>query len=155
MARRDHLYTGKAGERAVVAQFLIREWKVAVPEVDVGDDLFVARSSKGFVPVQVKTCRATQLKTSYFGQFRIPIEQVRTPRVPELVYVFAVYHDANWSDFVLIPRPELHSEHVLYGTGSASGTHMTVRISFDSTTVRCGDRDWSTYRANWSAIPDL
>ena len=154
MARRN-LYTGKAGERAVVAQFLIREWKVAVPEVDVGDDLFVARSPAAFVPVQVKTCRATQLKTSYFGQFRIPIEQMTTPRIPELVYVFAVYHDANWSDFVLVPRPDLHTEHVVHGTGSVSGQHITLRISFDATRVRCSGRDWSTYRANWSAIPDL
>ena len=153
MARRN-LYTGKAGERAAVAQFLIRGWRVAVPEVDVGDDLFVARGT-AFVPVQIKTCRATQLKRSYIGQFRLPIEQVITPRVPELVYVFAVYHHCNWSDFVLIPRPDLHTEHVLHGAGSASGEYMTLRISFDTSAVRCGGGDWSTYRANWSAIPDL
>lgn len=34
-------YTGKSGQLAVMAEFLIRGYNVAMPEVDEGDDVFV------------------------------------------------------------------------------------------------------------------
>lgn len=36
----DHLFTGKAG--AVASQFLIRNWTVAFPALDLGVDLLIA-----------------------------------------------------------------------------------------------------------------
>lgn len=41
MPRRNHLYVGRAGQMAAMAEFLLRGYNVAVPEVDVGDDIFV------------------------------------------------------------------------------------------------------------------
>jgi hypothetical protein len=38
-----------------MSEFLMRGWNVAVPEVDIGDDIFVVRDENGeFVRVQVK-----------------------------------------------------------------------------------------------------
>ncbi len=36
-----HLFTGKAGEHAVASQFLIRDWMVAFPALDLGVDLLI------------------------------------------------------------------------------------------------------------------
>jgi hypothetical protein len=38
---RQNLYVGSAGQMAVMAEFLLRGWNVASPEIDVGEDLFV------------------------------------------------------------------------------------------------------------------
>ncbi|NEQ67117.1 MAG: hypothetical protein F6K21_16740 [Symploca sp. SIO2D2] len=39
MAKRANLYLAQAGQAVVMAEFLARGWNVAVPQVDVGDDL--------------------------------------------------------------------------------------------------------------------
>lgn len=54
MARQD-LFTGQAGEHAVISKFLIKGWNVAVPQVDVGDDLLVARQEDASSPFKSKT----------------------------------------------------------------------------------------------------
>lgn len=41
---RMNLYLGHAGQMAVMAEFLVRGYNVAIPEVDVGDDIFVVSS---------------------------------------------------------------------------------------------------------------
>ena len=154
MARRD-LYTGKAGEHAVISHLLIREWQVAAPEVDIGDDLLIAKDLARVLRVQVKTCHAKQQKTSYVGRFRLSVAQVSTPRTPELFYVFALFRDQDWFDFLLIPRRDLHDEHALHNVGSGHGDHISLNIRFKGTTVRCGKRDWSRFRANWAILSDL
>lgn len=39
-----NLYVGRAGQMAVMSEFLVRGYNVAIPEVDVGDDIFVSHS---------------------------------------------------------------------------------------------------------------
>jgi len=41
MKRNFNLYLGKAGHLMVMAEFLTRGWNVAIPEVDIGNDIFV------------------------------------------------------------------------------------------------------------------
>src|SRR3954469_7536587 len=49
-------HLGKAGHHAVMAEFLLRGWNVAIPEVDVGDDIFVVNDNADrVIRVQVKT----------------------------------------------------------------------------------------------------
>lgn len=36
-------FTGRNGQLALMAEFLIRQLNVAIPEVDVGDDIVVVR----------------------------------------------------------------------------------------------------------------
>jgi len=33
------LYLGKAGQFVVMSEFLVKGWNVAIPEVDIGDDI--------------------------------------------------------------------------------------------------------------------
>jgi hypothetical protein len=45
MASKSHI--GKAGHLAAMAEFLLRGYDVAQPEVDVGDDIFVVHDLSG------------------------------------------------------------------------------------------------------------
>ncbi len=49
---------------AVMAEYLARGYNVAIPEVDIGDDIFVVRDEIGeFSRIQVKSATA---RASYF-----------------------------------------------------------------------------------------
>ncbi|WP_353259823.1 group I intron-associated PD-(D/E)XK endonuclease, partial [Prochlorothrix hollandica] len=77
MAQRYNLYLGQAGQAAVMAEFLVRGWNVAVPQVDVGDDLFIIRDNNGqFLRVQVKTASGQERSYGYSGQFRLPLPKL-------------------------------------------------------------------------------
>lgn len=50
------LYTGKSGEYVAMSEFLWRGYNVAVPAIDVGEDVFVVEAEHGVLRrVQVKT----------------------------------------------------------------------------------------------------
>jgi hypothetical protein len=42
-----HLYLGKTWHLAVMSEFLILGWNVAIPEADIGDDIFVVQDDMG------------------------------------------------------------------------------------------------------------
>ncbi len=52
-------HLGRAGQLAVMAELLARGWNVAIPEVDIGDDVFVAQDDGArLTRVQLKTTAA-------------------------------------------------------------------------------------------------
>jgi hypothetical protein len=55
-------YIGKAGQFAVMAELAFRGYNVAIPEIDVGDDVFVVNQGTGFLSrIQVKTATGRKL----------------------------------------------------------------------------------------------
>lgn len=97
MLRTKNLYVGRAGQMAVMAELLWRGWNVALPEVDVGDDVLVVKDDSGDLwRIQVKTATAQPQQGGYSAQFRISLRQLRTSRTPDLVYVFAMRSSAGW-----------------------------------------------------------
>ena len=93
MARKssEDLYFGRSGQLATMAEFLSRRSNVAIPEVDVGEDIFVVADKDNEVTrVQVKAANARQTQNGYFAQFKLPLKQLREPDDPRLVYVFVV-----------------------------------------------------------------
>jgi hypothetical protein len=51
------------GLPAVMSEFLTRGWNVAIPEVDIGDDIFVVQDDDGTMRrVQVETSKQQQEK---------------------------------------------------------------------------------------------
>jgi hypothetical protein len=64
---RQHLYTGKSGQLAVMAELVSRGYNVAVPEVDAGDDIFVRNVS-------------TSLR-QWLGEFYVAFEPARSRSV--------------------------------------------------------------------------
>ncbi|MBK9367073.1 MAG: hypothetical protein IPN01_12260 [Deltaproteobacteria bacterium] len=83
MFKRKPLYVGAAGQAAVMSELLMLGYNVAVPEVDVGDDLFVVNDNNGnYRRVQVKTAIAQASRSSYAAQFSIPFAADRTTVYP-------------------------------------------------------------------------
>ena len=106
-----HSHLGRAGQFATMAEILARGWNVAIPEVDVGDDVFVARDDASrLTRVQVKTSAPTALS----GRDAWETEGIKlashqlfatTEAVP-LTYVFAIPFGERW-EFVVVSRTEL------------------------------------------------
>lgn len=105
MEKRSHL--GMAGHYAAMAEFLYRGYNVAVPAVDVGDDVYVVEDQQGTMwRLQVKT--SDELTTSDGGTttHRLSRRQLREVKPNELYFMFVVRWQSRWR-FVLIGRAQL------------------------------------------------
>ncbi len=144
-----------------MAEFLLRGYNVAIPEVDIGDDIFVVQDSTGTLSkIQVKTSRAYVSKKWFSGKFNIKIPQLRSPDDPALHYVFAVRLDDGWGPFVVIKRggqDGLYAKFVGLGLNeNLSQTSISFRYSKDNHIVWRGNKksqDLSVYRNNWDPWP--
>ncbi len=146
-------YVGNAGQLVVMAEFLLRGYNVAMPEVDVGDDIFVVKHRGGQLwRIQVKTAVGKQRTYGYSGQFAITLSQLENPRDPDLHYVFALRKADQW-DFLAVPRETLLTAHRDEGIGSVSGGNVILTLRFRETEVVCSGRNLQPYRNNWEAWP--
>src|SRR5262245_31648091 len=103
-------YVAKSGEAAVMAEFLIRGYNVAPPLVDVGDDIFVVHDDKGTLwRIQVKAAVGERRGYGYSGKIAVNLKQLRTRKIPDLFYVFALRTADQW-EFLIIPRQKLADE---------------------------------------------
>jgi hypothetical protein len=125
MSQKQNLYVGHAGQVAVMAEFLLRGWNVALPEVDVGEDMLVVKDETGELwRIQVKTATAKPLQTGYFAQFNVSLS-----------------------------RRQLALEHTSRGVGSISRDDLILRFNVQDSYLRCSDRDFLPYRNDWSRWP--
>ena len=127
-----------------MAEFLYRRINVAIPEVDVGDDVFVVKGTDAAVTrVQVKAATAKEQNDSFFASINVPLDQLSVPQdTPSLVYVFPIRHRNRWSDFIVIRRSTLFAIHT-DGAGSRfvddkGNMQVQFRIVFRETTAKCG-----------------
>lgn len=156
MSKRQNLYVGRAGQMAVMGEFLWRGWNVAFPEVDVGEDVFVVKDEGGELwRVQVKTATAQPQLRGYFAQFNLSLKQLKVPRDPDLIYVFAIRSPSTWESFVIIDREILWDEYQNHGVGSLIGGNLIFRFSIQDSTLQCSGRDFQAYRNDWSRWPVL
>src|SRR5262245_60358577 len=101
MSNRQNLYIGRSGQLAVMAEFLRRRYNVAIPEVDVGEDIFVIRDADGALSrIQVKAA-VGKGKQVVSGKFAVPLEQLERPHTPELSYVFTLHRAGVWREFLI------------------------------------------------------
>ena len=139
-----------------MAEFHLRGWNVALPEVDVGDDVFVVKDEGGDLSrIQVKTATSRPSGSFYAAQFAVGLTQLKTPRAPDLTYVFAIRHGFNWGPYLIIGRDALRQEYELHRLGSASKEQLILRLVYEHDRVRCGKRDLNAFRNDWSRWPVL
>lgn len=154
MRDKSNLYIGRAGQPAVMSEFLLRGWNVALPEVDVGDDIFVVKDEGGqLIRIQVKTATAKPFGTAYAAQFAVSLSQLKTLRTPDLTYVFTVRYGPKWGPYLIIPRDALLQEHEFHRIGSASRDRLILRLAYEHGHVRCVTRDLSAFRNDWAKWP--
>ena len=156
MSGKSSLYVGRAGQLVVMAEFLLRGWNVALPEVDIGDDVFVVKDEGGdLFRIQVKTATARPHVRGYSAQFAVGLSQLRTLRTPDLTYVLVVRRNSEWGPFVIVDRDTLRAEHELHRVGSVSNNKLILRLVYERARVGCGRRDLSKFRSDCSKWPLL
>jgi hypothetical protein len=154
LSNKSNLYIGRAGQLAVMSEFLLRGWNAALPEVDVGDDVFVVKDEGGeLFRIPVKTATSKPSAGGYTAQFAVSLSQLETPRTPDLTYVFTVRDGPNWGPYLIISRDDLHRQHELYRIGGASRDRLILRFVYEHGQVRCGTRDLSAFRNDWAMWP--
>jgi hypothetical protein len=162
--RHRRAYTGRSGQLAVMAELLDRGCNVALPEVDVGRDLFAFQDEEaGVTHIQVKTAgqaRALRTEGAYSAQIDVPLEQLNLPDVPPLYYLFAMRLRGRWADFIIISRDVLRALRVAQDVGSEyTGTDgkafLKLRFQFRPDGVTCSGTSFQAYRNAWEMLPPL
>src|SRR5688572_16564709 len=100
----EGLYIGKSGELASRSEFLLLGYNAAVPDVDVGEDIFVIEDRSGTVwRVQVRTTLGKRKRYGWSGRFYVSLKQLNKGFRPPLVYLFALRKEVGQWEFVVIP----------------------------------------------------
>jgi hypothetical protein len=153
---RNHLYLGKAGQSFVMSEFLVRGWNVAVPEVDVGDDMFVIHDQAGeFVRIQVKTCTTVERQQGFSAQFSVPIPQLKRIIYPELTYCFVLRSADNWQGIVIISRKELSDLFDSANIGSVINETLMLYFSYKDKELWCSKVDFTPFLNNFNKFPKI
>jgi hypothetical protein len=148
MATASHI--GKAGELAARGEFLLRGYNVAIPEVDMGDDVWVVLDETGQMwRIQVKTTTGKRKAYGYSGRFWISVKQLAAPAFPNLIYVLVLRKACGQWEFVVIPQPDLQEEHAIHKAGNVQGDTLQLYLTFREAVVLCSTRDWQRYRNNF------
>jgi hypothetical protein len=158
MAKEEHarLYFGSSGQLAAMSELLCRGRNVAIPEVDVGDDVFVVREEEESVTrVQVKSANASGQHGGYFAQFSIPLLQLEKPDPPPFVYIFPVRWEGCWADFIVLRRATLNALFRDPKIGSVSRGNLVLRLAFTATDVRNKSVSFQPFRNAWDPWPPL
>jgi hypothetical protein len=159
MTKRFNHYLGKAGHLAMMAEFLMRGWNVAIPEVDIGDDIFVVQDDDGTLRrVQVKTSQAKIQGNgkAFSARFNVPNRQLLAgTSAVEIHFVFLARVQDSWSKPVIIRQGHLQSE-LQIGTKSLKPTgNTTLYLTFKQDAVFLLKRSFTGYLDNYSDFPLL
>ncbi len=148
-------YVGKAGQLVVMAEYLLRGYNVATPEVDEGDDVFVVENRSGELwRVQVKTAIGHRRRSGWRTKYSVSLNQIQIEKEPNLFFVFVLRRESIW-EFVVINREALAAELARYQVGSRSGGNVLFTVTFQEHSVLCGGRNWQSWRNDWSEWPVL
>ena len=138
MKNNYHLYLGKAGHLTVMSEFLLRGWNVAIPEIDIGDDIFVVQDESGTLRrVQVKTSTSTNRRNSFSGRFKIPLKQLRNLAEVPVHYAFIVRHLDSWTKPIIIRQDDLLNLFETNNIGSVHGEMLNLYFSYFDEKVEC------------------
>jgi hypothetical protein len=126
--KRTHF--GRAGEFFAMSEILLRGWNVAVPVVDVGDDVFVIDDNdKRTFRLQVKSGRVSKGTAT----FTLSRPQLRVALPIELLYMFMLREESRWR-FLLIPRVQLDELHRQYLGATRVGRGRRPKADSDAKT---------------------
>jgi hypothetical protein len=153
---RNKLYIGKAGQYIAMSEFLMRGWNVAIPEVDVGDDIFVVKDETGeFVRIQVKTGSAIEKPRSFGVQYKLSYTQLEQTFFPDLIYFFVIRFTQGSNKFILIKRSELLAKVQIDNVGSRFKDTVQLYLSLQKVDdkVTCSSVDFTNYVNNFQSFP--
>ena len=137
-----------------MSEFLTLGWNVAIPEVDIGDDIFVVQDDNGTLRrVQVKTSTSTVRQSSFSGQFNVPLAQLKNIANIPVHYVFVVRHSNKWTQPVVIRQDYLLDHWQNDKIGSVHENNLSLYFSYSIEKVECSGLDLSKYVSDFSDFP--
>lgn len=160
-------YVGAAGVLALMSEFAWRGYNVAIPEIDVGDDIYVINDRTGMIwRIQVKTATGKRQIQSMRYQFMVSRSSIEDEvTTPEIHFVFTIKDSVDAWRFVFIRRAELNMYVHDHGIGSAQqrSDRISEVLVFTFTlhddnrfTARHGGRlDLTRHLDNWTSWPIL
>lgn len=156
MRKNYHLYLGKAGHLTIMSEFLTRGWNVAIPEVDIGDDIFVVQDDNGTLRrVQVKTSSSIVHQKHYKGQFNVPISQLRNISNIPVHYIFIVRHNKAWTRPIIIRQDYLLDHFENDKMGSVYKGNLNLHFTYFDSKVRCSKTELSKYISDFTDFPEI
>jgi len=156
VTKKFNQYLGKAGHLNVMSEFLMLGWNVAIPEVDIGDDIFVVQDDNGTLRrVQVKTSTSTDRKDSFSGQFSVSVKNLRNISNILVHYIFLVRQNDEWTKPIIIRQDYLldHFENNKVGT-EAKG-NINFYFSYTKGKVECSGQDFTKYIKDFTDFPKI
>lgn len=154
MTKKFNQYLGKAGHLAVMSEFLMLGWNVAIPEVDIGDDIFVVQDNNGTLRrVQVKTSTSTIRQSGFSGQFSVSNKNLNNVTNILVHYVFIVRHKDEWTKPIVIRQDYLIDLVNNYNVGSEHKGNVTLYFSYANSKVECSGQDFTKYIRYFSDFP--
>ena len=138
-----------------MSEFLTRGWNVAIPEVDIGDDIFVVQDDNGTLRrVQVKTSTSTPREKSFSGQFNVPLRQLNNIANIPVHYVFVVRHNKQWTKPVIIRQDYLLDHWQANKIGSEHNGNLNLYFSYSKDDkVESSGLDLSKYISDFTDFP--
>lgn len=164
MEKKSHL--GEAGQLAAMAEFLLRGYNVAIPEVDVGDDIFVVDDRIGDLSrIQVKTARMRRGATygHAAAQFKLSRHQLENARPVDLTYVFVLRRYGVWS-FYVVSRAALNEMRAVFEANRAArgearatrgGDAVQLRLTVSAEDILGWGASFRKYLNDWSSWPEI
>jgi len=158
----DDSFTGRAAQLAVMAEILHLRGNAAIPEVDVGTDVFVFNDDRPeVVRLQVKACTVPHEyadKTGYSAKFALPMKQFSNLNdLPPLYYALAVRRDERWADVLVVSRARLQryfNGTSKFGSFNKSNNELEITVEF-RVDVQCSGQDLTNCRNAWTSLPPL
>jgi hypothetical protein len=144
-----------------MAELVFRQCNVAIPEVDVGTDVFAFHDEREQIArLQIKSGQAKRYKKGqgYAAQFAIPTLQLEHVGSPPLHYVLAIRLEGQWVDYLIISREEFNAyrdSERRFGTENRTTRELVLSIQFRPTQVLCGEVDLTNHRNAWDRLPPL
>ncbi|WP_304066410.1 hypothetical protein [Pedobacter glucosidilyticus] len=139
-----------------MSEFLMLGWNVAIPEVDIGDDIFVVQDDNGTLRrVQVKTSTSTVRQGSFSGQFSVSVKNLRNISNILVHYIFLVRHNDEWSKPVIVRQDYLPDHFENNKVGSEAKGNITFYFSYHKGKVECSGQDFTKYIKDYTDFPKI
>jgi len=156
VTKKFNQYLGKAGHLYIMSEILMLGWNVAIPEVDIGDDIFVVQDDNGTLRrVQVKTSTSTIRKEGFSGQFSVSLKNLRNVSTILVHYVFLVRHNEEWTKPIIIRQDYLLDLFENKNVGSEANGNIVFYFSYNSDKTECSEQDFTKYIRDFVDFPKI
>jgi hypothetical protein len=157
MASRNQ-YVGRAGQLAVMGELAWRGYNIAIPEIDIGDDVFAVNDATGHMwRLQVKTATEKPQKNSNKYQFKVKATAMTLRQTPDLHFVFAMRGENGWQ-FLIMDRMILSNYVKTQNVGTPADKERFRRFDIilrPDGSAKCAGVEWRHHLGDWSTWPPL